>query len=115
MKNLKEYINESRRNFTFNEHERDALDEILGYITGNIGSDEDIAQFNDLVNSFSDEEYEQVNYLYDLISNTETYPKINKSLIKDDIEILQIILRWIDERGLFEDMYELQDILEKIS
>ena len=32
MKNLKEYINESRRNFTFNKHERDALDEILGYI-----------------------------------------------------------------------------------
>ena len=30
---------------------------------------EDIAQFDDLVNSFSDEEYEQVNYLYDLIKN----------------------------------------------
>ena len=36
-----------------------------------------------------------------LIENTETYPKINRSLLKDDIELLQIILKWIDENGLF--------------
>lgn len=113
MKNIVEYITEGRQ-FTLKEYERTELGNIIGFITGNIGDEEDIAPYKDLKDSLSKEELEQLDNLYDLLDDEENWPKINKCIIKDDIPLIIKCLDWADEEGLMDENWDLMDAYDKI-
>lgn len=114
MKALIDYIYEGRM-IIFDEYERDSLCEIIGFLTGNLGEDADIKKFSKYWDALSDDEKKQMNDLYELLDNKETWPKVNSKLIHDDIHLLLNFLNWADEEELIDDKnYEIYDVIEKL-
>lgn len=114
MKNINEYIIEGRKNFTFDEHERAALSELIGIMTGNLGEDADIKFYKPLYESLTDEEKKQLDLLYEVLSDTHTWKKINKNIITEEISILVKIFEWIDDNDAFGENWDLQNAFDKI-
>ena len=114
MKSLINFINESK-NFKLTDGERNAIAEIVGFLTGNIGDDKDIKQYSEYWNVLSKDEQEQMNMLYDFLSDTHSWPVVNRNNIKDDILLLVNFLNWVDENDLWGDAdYEGPGALEKL-
>lgn len=114
MKTLKDYIFESHY-FKFTDYERDAVAELVGFLTGAIGEDADIKKYAEYWNVLSNDEQEQMNELYDVLDNEQNWPVINRNNIKDDIELLANFLNWVDENDLWGDAeYEGVCALEKL-
>lgn len=111
MKKLSSFIFEQSKYFTLTDDERDSLIECCGYITGNLGDVDDIKKFEVIKKELSEEELQQLNSLYDCLDDKETYKKINKNIVKDDIELIKKIIYLISENDLD---YDLSDIYEKI-
>lgn len=114
MKTLSEYIEyviESRI-FTLTEDERNSVCEIIGFLVGNIGDDNQIKQYSEYWNVLSNSEQEQMIDLYDVFDDKQTWPKINSRIIKDDIPLLLNFLNWCDEKELIDD--KLYDVIEKL-
>ena len=114
MKKLKTYITETSKNFTLTDSERDALAEFIGLVTGCIGETKDIKQYKPLLDSLSDEERQQAEQLFDFLDNYETYPKVNRSNMKNDIELASRLIDWAWERDLIDDNWDLQNAWEKL-
>lgn len=113
MKNLVEYILESG-SFTLTDYERDALLDVVGILSGNLGSEEDIKLFSEYWDILSNDEKEQMTDLYDLLDDKHTWPRINRRLLKDDIDLLLNFLNWADEKELIKDNYDLYDVIDKL-
>lgn len=82
----------------------------FGLITGSLGGDnpyEDIKLTPDEVN--------QLNQLYDVVSDEHTYPKINRSIVKDDIPLIKKVMDMCNNNNLFDDEWDLIDTYEKIT
>lgn len=113
MKNIIEYITEGKQ-FTLKQYERSELGNVIGFITGNIGDEDDIAPYKDLKDSLSKKELKQLDNLFDLLDDEETWPKINKRIIKDDIPLIIKCLDWADEEDLIGNNWDLMDAYDKI-
>lgn len=111
MKNISSFIFEKSKYFTLTDDERDSLIECCGYITGNLGDIDDIKNFETVKKELSEEELKQLNSLYDCLDDKATYKKINRNIIKDDLELIKKIIYLIGENDLD---YDLSDIYEKI-
>lgn len=115
MKDIKNYINEAKKYFTLEDDERDALTTLIGIITGNLGEDEEIKFYKELFDSFTKEEQDQLNMLYDCLEDRETYKKINRNNIKDDIPLIKKIYAWMVDNNALQEQWDLIDALEKIN
>lgn len=113
MKSLNAYIFEAK-GFTLSDSERNALECVLGFVTGNLGDKKDIELYKKFVDTLKENDIESLNSLYDLISNTETYPKLTKrSFNKEELSLLKSLLVYIDENDIYGDFeYELSNILD---
>lgn len=107
MKGLVEYINEriveESKNFRLSDDERRSVADLLGFLTGNIGDDETIKQYSEYWDALSDNEQDQMNDLYDVFDNESGYHYINRSIIRDDVDLLLNFLNWVDENDLWGD------------
>ena len=113
MKNLVEFIYEAKY-FKLTDGEREAVTDLVGYLTGNIGEDNDIKQYAEYWNVLSNDEQEQMNELYDFLSDTHSWPVVNRNNMTDDIPLLVNFLNWVDENDLWGDSeYDGPSALEK--
>ena len=114
MKTLIDYILESRY-FKFTDGERAAVAEIVGFLTGAIGEAADIKKYSEYWGVLSNDGKEQMHDLYDVLSNEQEWPVINRNNIKGEIELLANFLNWVDENDLWGDVeIEGRDALEKL-
>lgn len=115
MKDIQQYIIEKKKAFTLNDDERSALEDTIGIALGNLGEDEDIKQFKEFIDSLSNDERETLESLYDVLSNTEDYKKINqKNIMSEEISLIDKLYHYCDDNGLLDDKWDLMDAFEKI-
>lgn len=114
MKDIKEYINESK-NFKLESDERQALADLIGMLCGNIGNDEDINKLKSVIDQLSKEEIKQLDNLHDCLDDEETYKKINRNTIIDDIPLIKKIYKLMNDNNLLGEQWDLIDALEKIN
>lgn len=96
-------------------YSRDALSELVGIIIGAIGEDDDIKKYRKLVDSLSKEEQNQLNELYDVLSDKQTYPSIDATILKYDIPVLKKIYKWVDDNNTEKNNFDLYDAFSKIT
>ena len=111
MKKLSNFIFEKSKYFTLTDDERNSLVECIGYITGDLGDIDDIKNFETVKKELSEDELKQLSDLYDCLEDKQTYPKINRNIIVDDLELIKKIIYLIGENDLD---YDLSNIYEKI-
>ena len=111
MKKLSNFIFEKSKYFTLTDDERNSLVECIGYITGDLGDIDDIKNFETVKKELSEAELKQLGDLYDCLDDKQTYPKINRNIIKDDLELIKKVIYLIGENDLD---YDLSNIYEKI-
>lgn len=116
MKDIKAYLmNESSsKYFELNMHEREALAEFIGVLSGNIGDKDDNSAYEEVYKTLNDEEKEQLDALYDFLEDTRTYKKANNSTMKGDITLLRSIYEIMANNNAFGDNWDLIDAFEKI-
>lgn len=114
MKQLTEYIIEGTKNFTLNDSERDALASFIGTLSGNLGEDEEIQSLDVIRKGLTPDEINQLDDLYDFLDNTETYKKVNRSNLKDEISLIQKIYNLATIANVLDEQWDLIDALEKI-
>lgn len=113
MKNINQYINESKY-FKLEDDERQALSDFVGVVCGNLGDDEDQNELKDVINELDDDEISQLKYLHDLLDNDQTYKSINRNMIIDDIPLIKKLYKLMDDNDLLDENWDLIDALEKI-
>lgn len=116
MKNLVEFINESRY-FSLEPNERDVLASFVGVLCGSLGDDEIEEKCADLIKELSDKDKDMLTSLYDCLDDTYNYKKINRNMIIDEIPLIKKCIEWCDENDAWVDSndVELLDILDKIN
>lgn len=115
MKDITSFILENKKIFTLTPSERNALEDTIGIALGNLGKDKDIKQFKKFIDSLSDEEKEDLESLYDALSNTEDYKKINqKNIMPEEISLIDKLYHYCDDNDLLDDKWDLMDAFEKI-
>ena len=114
MKDIKEFINESK-NFKLESDERQALSDLVGMLCGNIGDDADIKQLKPVIDQLSKDEIKQLDSLHDCLDDGETYKKINRNNIIDDIPLLKKIYGLMEDNDLLGEQWDLIDALDKIN
>lgn len=113
MKNINQYINESKY-FKLEDDERQALSDFVGVVCGNLGDDEDQNELKDVINELDNDEISQLKYLHDLLDNNQTYKSINRNMIIDDIPLIKKLYKLMDDNDLLDENWDLIDALEKI-
>lgn len=115
MKQLSTYIFEAR-SFTITNGERNALECVLGFVTGDLGDESEIKKYEEFASNLSEEDIKTLNSLYNVISDDQTYTKITKRILdKKEISLLKLLLTYIDENDLYGDFeYELSNIIDKL-
>lgn len=114
MRSLNEYITEAKGNWSFSEYQRQALGTAIGFMTGALGDDDEIARYEEFKKSLSDKELKQFNDLFDLFDDEHTYKKINSRMVKDEMEILKRFAQYIEDNDLADGDWDLIDAYEKI-
>ena len=109
MKSLVEYINESIEIFT--DDDRNSLIEVVGNATGNLGEDSDIKKYQKFIDDLSDNDKKNLDDLYDMLDNKETYPKLYKRLFAKDEKLL---LKKLAQYAFDNDICDLSTIVEKL-
>ena len=114
MRSLNEYITEAKGNWSFSEYQRQSLGTAIGFMTGNLGDEDEIARYEEFKKTLSDKELKQFNDLFDLFDDEHTYKKINSRMIKDEMEILKRFAQYIEDNDLADGDWDLIDAYEKI-
>ena len=96
------------------QHEREALTEFIGVLSGNIGDKDDHSAYEEVYKILNNEEKEQLDALYEFLEDTRTYKKANNSTMKGDIALLKSIYNIMANNNAFGDNYDLIDAFEKI-
>lgn len=115
MKNISKFLTESSKYFTLDDGERDALETLIGTLCGSLGDEEDEQEVKPIKDELSNDEINQLSDLYDFLDDTETYKKVNRNNIKDDIPLIIKIYNIMDEKDLLGENWDLIDALEKIA
>lgn len=114
MKDLVQYICEAQKP-ALNQYERDAVSNLLGIATGNLGEDDDIKAYEPFMKDLSEEEKGMLNDIYDFLSNGEVYKRVRKSqLDKDELAVLKKFFDWCIE-NIDEVDSDFEDGAEKLS
>lgn len=114
MRSLNEYINEAKGNWSFSEYQRQSFGTAIGFMTGNLGDEDEIARYEEFKKTLSDKELKQFNDLFDLFDDEHTYKKINSRMVKDEMEILKRFAQYIEDNDLADGDWDLIDAYEKI-
>ena len=102
MKSILTYINETKY-FTFTKDERDSLTDVINIIITVINGDSEYKDdYECVIKELSPKEINQLNDLYDCLSDNNTWPKINRNIIVDDIPLLKKILGVMDDNSLLD-------------
>ena len=116
MKSIVTYITESKKSFTISSDDRDTLATLLGFAVGDLGEEDDIAQFELFVNDLSEDEKKCLQDLSDLFGDTYNYPKItNRNLQKEEKMLITKLLNYIEDNCdnlLDEYSYEIGNLEE---
>lgn len=113
MKTLTEYINESRY-FKLTEYERQCVAQLIDELvySEDKTSDHKMLKYWEVL---SDNEKEQFRQVLDVFNDDNTWPYVNRNMIKDDIEAIVNFLNWVDENDLWGDAeYDGPSALEKL-
>lgn len=118
MKNLKEYITESK-SWKFSDSERDAFTTSLGNMLGHLGDDEDIERYKEFKETINDNEFNILNHIYDFLEDYEKYPLIKSRMLdKNEMTILTRFAQWMfdNDAANFDSRtdWDLMDAYEKI-
>lgn len=115
MKDLNKYILEKKKTFELNMDERQALETTVGIALGNLGEDDDIKQFNKFIDSLSNEENENLETLYDILSDEETYKKIyQNNITPEETLLINKLYHYCDDNNMLDNQWDLIDAFEKI-
>ena len=115
MKDLNKYILEKKKTFELDIDERNALGTLIGTALGNLGEDDEIKQFKKFMDSLSDDEKEDFESIYDMLSNTEDYKKINQKIIlPEEIALIDKLYHYCDDNDMLDEQWDLIDAFEKI-
>lgn len=115
MKDLNKYILEKKKTFELNMDERQALETTVGIALGNLGEDVDIKQFKKFIDSLSNEENENLETLYDILSDEETYKKIyQKNITPEETLLINKLYHYCDDNNMLDNQWDLIDAFEKI-
>ena len=116
MKSIITYITESKKSFNISSDDREALATLLGFAVGDLGDDDDIAQFELFVNDLSEDEKICLQDLSDLFGDTNNYPKItHMNLNKEEKLLINKFLNYIEDNCdnlLDEYSYEIGNLEE---
>lgn len=118
MKSLKDYITE--KNWSLDNHQRNALSFAIGAMLGDIGEPEEIELFAEFKNSLSENEVKQYKSIYDVLTDEFAYKTANSKLFKTDIELLKKFSKWIEENEIADKIqkghrdWDLVNAYEKI-
>lgn len=105
MKNFYEYIIEGSKYWTLNNDERLALSEFIETI---------ISDKNDIWNDLSKSEQEELDEIYDVLTDTETYRKVTYHQLSSDLDLLNKIYHSAKDNDLLGSQWDLIDAFEKI-
>ena len=114
MKDIKQYIDESNKNFKLNLDERQALCTFLGILTKALGEDDEIEELEFVRKELSKKELKELEDVFDTLDDEETYKVINRSILKDDLPLLQKVFKIVDDNDGFGYDWDLIDSYEKI-
>lgn len=113
MKSIIEYINEGK-SWSLSDYQRQAFGTELGFMTSNLGDEDEIAKYEDFRKTLSDKELKQFSDLFDLFDDEQTYRKINSRMVKDELPLLKRFAQFIDDNDLADRNWDLIDAYEKI-
>jgi hypothetical protein len=113
MKSLNEYINEGK-SWSLTDYQRQAFGTAIGFMTGNLGDEVDIARYEEFKKTLSDKELKQFNDLFDLFDDEHTYKKINSRMVKDELPLLKRFAEFIELEDIADGDWDLIDAYEKI-
>ena len=113
MKQLKEYINESK-NFKLEDDERQALSDFIGIVCGNLGDQKDQEELKSVIDPLEDKEILQLRELHDVLDDDQTYKSINRNNIIDDIPLIKKLYKLTYDNDLLGEQWDLMDAFEKI-
>lgn len=115
MKDITSFIFEKKKIFTLTPSERQALEDTIGIALGNLGEDDDIKQFKKFIDSLSDKEKEDLESLYDMLSDAYNYKKIyQKNVMPEEISLIDKLYHYCDDNDMLDDEWDLMDAFEKI-
>jgi hypothetical protein len=90
--------------FSLSESERDGLSLVIGYITGIYGDDEDVAKYEAVRNSLSEDELKELeNLLRYVIDAKQDVKVVKETNLKKDIPLLNKVYGILDENDLLDD------------
>ena len=90
--------------FSLSESERDGLSLVIGYITGMYGDDEDVAKYEAVRNSLSEDELKELeNLLRYVIDAKQDVKVVKEANLKKDIPLLNKVYGILDENDLLDD------------
>ena len=115
MKDITSFILEKKKIFTLTPSERQALEDTIGIALGNLGEDDDIKQFKEFIDSLSNKEKEDLESLYDMLSDADGYKKIyQKNVIPEEIWLIDKLYHYCDDNDMLDDKWDLMDAFKKI-
>ena len=115
MKNLNRYLTEKKKVFELNPSQREALETTIGIALGNLGEDDKIKQFKKFIDSLSDDEKNDLESLYDMLSDADNYKKIyQKNVMPEEIAVIDKLYHYCDDNDMLDEQWDLIDAFEKI-
>lgn len=112
---IKEEICKKAETKTLDSSERDALSEILGFITKSIGDDENIEKFQVVRDSLSQGELQQLQNIWSYIIEDEyVYPTVYVRQFKEETPLLKKVYKIIEDNNLLDGNWDAMSGFEKI-
>ena len=115
MKDLNTYILEKKKLFELSPSQRSALETTIGIALGNLGEDNEIKQFKNFIDSLSNDEKEDLESLYSMLSDADNYKKIyQKNVMPEEIALIDKLYHYCDDNNMLDEQWDLIDAFEKI-
>ena len=105
-----------KQEFELDQYARDSLTLFIGKILKYFNDDNEQQSqlFDELRNTLTEEDLDQLSLTYDFIDDCRTYEIIDSKQMKLDIPILKKALKFCKEHNMQEDYWELHSVIETI-
>lgn len=100
--------------FELDQYARDALTLFIGKLLGYYDIEEQSKQFDELRNSLTEEELEQLTITFEFLDDCFNYKTVNNHQLKNDLPVLKKILRFCNDHDMYDDDWDLIDVAETI-
>ena len=112
---IKEEILKKGNSEKLGQSEREALSEIIGFITKSLGEDEDIEKFQVVRDALSQGELQQLQDIWSYtIEDEYVYPVIDKKMFRETIPLLKKVYKIIEDNNLVDENWDAMSAFEKI-